>query len=140
MVVSRRLPRQTHQIHSSLNMRLPALLQKLYSTRKITELMLRRLRLLRRQTPHVQHHASPHPDAHGHELDWRGFEQGDQRLGVTNYVRHPTTNGLVGQIPGPDMTASFGPFFLFLKLKKKRLVLETFSLKHLLLPPVLCSR
>ena len=92
-------------------MRLPALLQKLYSTRKITELMLRRLRLLRRPTPHVQYHcASPHPDAHGHELDRRGFEQGDQRLGVTNYVRQPTTNVLVGRIPA-DMTL---PNFYFL--------------------------
>jgi hypothetical protein len=58
-------------------MRHPALLQKLYSTRKITvQLMLRRLRLLRRPTPHVQYHcASPHSDAHGHELDRRGFER-----------------------------------------------------------------
>ena len=35
---------------------------------------------VRRQTAHFQFHSdAPHPHAHGHELDHRGFQQGRQR-------------------------------------------------------------
>jgi hypothetical protein len=43
---------------------LPVMLQKLYSTLKITVQLL----LRRRQTPHVEYHGvCPYSDAHGHE-------------------------------------------------------------------------